>query len=187
MAKFLVEIDPVANPVFDGLRALVVDADDAAGARALGVAYLSGDGCWDGATVTALAAAGAANYAGFRIHIRVSGHTDAKNILDYWYTFGAGATIDAAGAAIAAELVALGGSFVGAAYAAGPPNVLKVAAAAQGIGDHKVSCQIYPPNCNAPFTPMVGAIVDGGVAAADLTITFPDPAAIPCVQKVIRA
>jgi hypothetical protein len=185
MAKYLVELDPTAEPKKNGVRAFIVDADDEAGAKALAASYADGDGPWADSTATALAAAGAANYAGFRINIRVSGHTNAKDILNYSYTYVAAATIDGAGAAIAAELAALGGVFTGAAYDA-PSNTLKVAAAAQGIGDHKLSVEITPPTCSRPFAPLVGAIVDGGAAGADLTVVLTGLAAIPCVQKVIR-
>jgi len=187
MAKFLVVPSSEISPRADGIRAVVVDAANAAEAKLLGCYLSDSDGPWSDSTATDLTAAFAASYIGFKYRIRVSGATvNDPNALDYTYTAPGALTVDQIGALITAELVALGGSWIGSTYN-NATNVLEIAAAAAAIGDRKIQVDITPKNCANPLSTLVGAIVDGtpGGAAA-LSVVLLSPAAIPIVGATIR-
>jgi hypothetical protein len=90
--------------------------------------------------------------------------------------------------ALRATRLALGADFT-IGDPGGSNNILKVADADDGLGDRKISLRVYSgPADNwdievsgfvdngtrgaSPIASMVGAIVDGGVSAADLTVAL---------------
>ena len=89
-------------------------------------------------------------------------------------------TVDEIAAALVTALNGLDG-IANAAYNA-TSNILTVAAAADALGNQKLEVSIIPPGGSASIASLVGAITDGGVAAADLAVVLPaDNAVIPNV------
>jgi len=60
-------------------------------------------------------------------------------------------------------------------------NTLTAAALADGFGDHTLSVKAFPPGGAEPVASLISTIVDGGVAAAVLTVVLAGPTAIPKV------
>jgi hypothetical protein len=60
-------------------------------------------------------------------------------------------------------------------------NVLTVAAIADGIGDHSIEVEAKLPNADGGLSDLVGTVVDGGIAAAVLTVVLTPETAIPAI------
>lgn len=89
-------------------------------------------------------------------------------------------TVDEIAAALVTALNGLDG-IANASYNA-TTNTLTVAGSDDALGDQKLEVSIIPPGGSDSIASLVGAITDGGVAAADLTVVLPaDNAVIPNV------
>jgi hypothetical protein len=60
---------------------------------------------------------------------------------------------------------------------------LTAAAIADGVGDHALVVEAFPPNADLPYASAIGSITDQGVAAAVLTVALDIPTAIPEVLR----
>jgi hypothetical protein len=183
MALYLVSL-PYSSGVGrrDHTKAVVVEADSSAIAKALVAARWDGDGDWSvEATATEIATGVAADMTGFVYRIRVSGEDPGDpDAVDLTYTAGA-VTVDQAGTAIAAALNLLD-NVAGAAYDTGT-NILIIAegSGTDDLGDRTVSVTVTPPNCVGPLASLVSTVVDEGVSTDDLTVVLVAPTAIPSI------
>lgn len=184
MSLFLLTIPAGSVTKFDK-RALVVEADDAATAKAYAEAVHPGP--WGAVTPVTVETA-AATLEGWVCRVRVgpdpTGGPGLPDAVDVSVTGGVGDDWDE----IAADLViALNAtSLISNASYLSP--TLTVAAIADGIGDHSIRVEMTPPSGLKEVPQLVGTIVDGGIAAADLTVAFEiqttNPAIIGTVDRI---
>ena len=154
----------------EGVDTVVVWAENAADARAIAKASSGGDAsdaAW--ALATPVLAATAADLEGWRLRIKVG------DIVDCTVTGAAAATVDTIGDLMVIALNATT-PIANAAYAT---PALEIASIADGIGDEQVTAYFLPPLADTDFgdprvsiPTFLGAIVDGGVAAAALTLAL---------------
>lgn len=178
MPAYIVQPNPGtgASPstVSGGAEGFVVFADSAASAISLCQAHgqFPSDASIAAATVTEVA--DAADLAGYRLRCHLYDPTTLVTVEDVTVTGVTVATIDTIAALMVIALNATT-SIANAVYNAGT-NVLTVAAIADALGDMALEVQFLPPTtANDPTVPIlagVGAIVDEGVAAADVTVTL---------------
>jgi hypothetical protein len=186
MPAYIVEAPAESGQtLMNGNDVLVVFAADAAGAKAVAKALYDGDSdsMWDGATVTAIAAA--ADLEGWTLRLRLYDVGAREPAVDVSVVGAASDTFDLVAADAVTALNALP-SIANAAYNS-TTNVLTVAGSADGLGDHTLVAEWIPPWGVSAFTPFLGTIVDGGVAAADVTLALPaDATAVPDMLKGAR-
>lgn len=165
----------------NGVRGAVVYANNSADAIDFLQSLYGGDldALWEGATVTAVAAA--ADMVGWTLRVVVQ-TPDNDNLYDV-EVIGAGAddTIDEIAALMVTALEAAGGADLTPSYAS---NVLTIAAIADDIGDHHITVEWYAPNSRVAIPGFVLSTVDEGIAGAVLTATFAaDAYTVPAVTK----
>ena len=182
MPAYLVQIDPTAAPLVEGKLNAAVFAEDAAAARLVAASEFNNDknggtgtvspyyeDLWAAATVTEIVEG---DLEGATLRVQVIG---ADPVIDYTVTGAAAATVDTI---CALMVTALNGDaqIAGAAYSAG--NLLTVSDIADALGD--LTLQVDFIHKGASLGAMVGAITDGGIAAAVLTVQMAtDVIAIP--------
>jgi hypothetical protein len=99
---------------------------------------------------------------------------------------GGAGDIDALGLDVAAAINADSGLIAAAAFNSSS-NVLTVAGAGDGIGDHTVTFELIPPGCSGGITAPVGTITDEGVAGAALTVALPaDAYEVPFITSRLK-
>lgn len=174
---------------FEGCDAIAIYATSDADAIAVAKSLYDGDtnAAWDNATVTTMAAA--ANMVGWRLHVKLQSPAgvNVANIT----VVGAGAddTIDeiAALAVIALNATA---AIAAAAYNSGT-QVLTVAQTTDGLGDHSVLAEWFPPAADVQQDVAIPSFVtaksDQGSAGSAVTVTFgADGVAVPKVYGNFR-
>jgi hypothetical protein len=185
MPAYIVQIDPTAAPLVEGNLNAAVFAEDAAAARLAASSLFNNDqntvggggstvspyytALWAAATVTEIVAG---DLEGAILRVQVIG---ADPVIDYSVTGAAAATVDDIGALM---VTALNGDaqIAGAAYSAG--NLLTVSDIADALGD--LTLQVDFTLNGESLGAFVGAITDGGIAAAVLTVQMAaDVIAIP--------
>ena len=185
MPAYLVTLDrnKSGHTIVQGADAMVIFAASATAAKQAAAAKFEGDGlAWlNDSTATEIVAG--TDWQGWTFRVAILGG------------FGTGGdeprtvavvgdetdnTVDEIAAALVTALNGLDG-IDNASYNA-TTNTLTVAAAADALGDQKLEVSIIPPGGSDSIASLVGAITDGGVAAADLTVALPaDNAVIPNV------
>lgn len=171
----------ICRNLVDGADAQVVFAADATTAIQMASAKYDGDGQSWLAEATATALAAATDWIGWAFRIQVTG-TPVDVTVNA--TGAASDTMDEIGALLATALNAT--QIDNASYNAST-NTLTVASAADNLGNRKVQVTITPPNGKSGVPALVGTIVDGGVAAAALTVILPlDAAVIPSVCTPLK-
>lgn len=101
MALYLVEISSIGRTRFDGVKAMVVEADSATVAKALAAAQYEGDADWSTATATEIAAGVASDYEGFTYRVKVGAASAGDpDLIDVSYTGVASDTVDLIGEAL---------------------------------------------------------------------------------------
>jgi hypothetical protein len=94
MALYLVEKeDASGRNDIEGVKAIVLEADDEATAKELAAARVEGDSAWSAATVTEIAAGVAADFEGFTYRLKIGPDptgSEYKNIIDLSETVAAG-------------------------------------------------------------------------------------------------
>ena len=182
MSAFLVSVANSCGKVFrNGANAVLVFAASDTIAKQMASALFDGDGSgFDSADATATEVLAASDWAGWTFNIRVS-NVGAVSVLADATTN----TIDEVGAALVTALNALAG-IANASYNS-TTQVLTIAAIADDIGDEQVYADIIPPGCSDSIAGLVGAIVDGGIAGAALTLALPaDAAVVPSVPVALK-
>lgn len=186
MAFFIVTLDPNkgGRSLRNGANAMVVSAADATAAKQAARAKFEGEGLvWTDATTVATAIAAIADWVGWTVKVAILGGFGASTTDPFEVSAAGDATNNTMDKIAALLVTALNASasIAGAAYDAAT-NILTAAAAADALGDQQLQVQFLPPGSAEPIPALVGAIVDGGVAAAALTVTLPaDAAIIPAV------
>lgn len=185
MPAYLVTLDRTksGHTIVQGADAMVIFAASATAAKQAAAAKYEGDGlAWlNDSTATEIVAG--TDWQGWTFRVSILGGFgtggDEPRTVDV-VGDSTNDTVDEIAAALVTALNALDG-IDNAAYAAAT-NTLTVAAAADALGDQKLEVSIIPPAGASPIASLVGAITDGGVAAADLTVVLPaDNAVIPNV------
>ncbi len=179
---YLVTLAATDRPtVKNGVTAVSVWAEDATDAKAAAQAQGSGgasDAAWTAATATAAAAV--ADLEGWRLRLVLTGAT----VIDVTVTGTPADTLDDIGdlMVIALNATAL---IANSAYAT---PALTISSIADGIGDYTVEAFFMPPLADADweqptvsFPSFLGAIVDGGIAGAALTIQLVPGSASPAL------
>lgn len=168
-----------ARVLVDNIDVLTVYAENDADAIAVAKAQRDGDinALWGAATVTPIVAA--ANMVGWRMRVRVCKPQSGAPITDLYdvTVTGAGSddTLDEIAALMVTALEAAGGAALTPSYNSGT-QVLTVAVIGDGIGDHSVLAEFYPPaanvkqNVNIPG--FIVSQVHQGIAGAVLTVTL---------------
>lgn len=187
MAFFILDNSLARNTV--GPKRLLVEAEDAAAAKAIASSYINGDSGWAGASVTSVPAASTmdadAALTGWTFKIQIAGGA-AQTIdpVEVSVTGDADDDLDDVAGKLVTALNALD-DIGNAAYTA--PD-LTVAAIADGIGDATVYFAAYPPSGDtlndhgALFIAASSPITHEGIAAATLEIEFlADTTAMPSV------
>lgn len=178
MSAYLVKItNPTGKTFKNGANAVLVEAASETLAKQMAASYFDGDGgAWTTDAVVVTAAA-AADWAGWTFTAVILGTVPKV------FTVVADATTNTIDE-IAAALVVLANADAGIANASydSITNVLTVAGSADNLGNLQLQMDITPPGGFSPVAALVGAIVDGGSAAAALTVTLPaDAATVPAV------
>lgn len=178
MADFLVtKSTSPKGPEGDHNRvdAVIVSCDSTTQARTIARAMFGGDSDWPNAG-NPLGALDPGYPARNTWRVRITNPTTGKDLVDVSTT--GHTTTDAAGTALAAALNDKA-EINYAAYNAGT-NVLTVAGAADGVGDHRVTVDVRNsdfPHGNLDF--MYSSIVHLGAAGAALTVTLYQPTTNP--------
>lgn len=170
----------------DGVTALAVMATDAAEAKVVANSYTGKDrpGAWSNATVTEIAATSTA-LVGYSFRFILTDPADDSVAANVTVTGDAtNDTIDEIAALAVTALNAL--SNIAAASYDAATNILTVAGAADGLGDHNLAVHVADPS-GEPIngTVLVGAITDEGVAGAAVTVALKADAGV--VPKVVVA
>jgi hypothetical protein len=84
-----------------------------------------------------------------------------------------------AGTTTAIPLGQIASTHIGQALYTSGTDTLTAATIADGIGDHVLVVEAFPPGGAAPVPQLVSTIVDEGIAAAVLTVVLAGPTAIP--------
>lgn len=185
MPAYLVTLDRTksGHTLVQGADAMVIFAASATAAKQAAAAKFEGDGlAWlNDSTATEIVAG--TDWQGWTFRVAILGGFGTGGDEPRTVAVVGDATdntVDEIAAALVTALNALDG-IANAAYNA-TTNTLTVAAAADALGDQKLEVSIIPPGGSASVASLVGAITDGGVAAADLTVVLPaDNAVIPNV------
>lgn len=187
MGAFLVRLKDshVGHRRADGV---IVSATNSADAIAIAKGLFSSDSpaAWADAEVTSLAdvAANAPGMAGWRLRVCILGTTPLIDV----EVVGTGAndTIDEIAALMVTALNAT--SINGASYTG---QVLTVSDIADNLGDKTLLVEWYPPAAvceeKVAIPGLVVSKVDGGIAGAALTVTFPaDTYVVPTFYKKVQ-
>ncbi len=171
-----------------GGDAMVIFAANATAAKEIAAAKYPGDGAvWatDG-TATEIIAATDFNGWDLRVFIQSGLGAGGADSGEFIVTGDAtNNTIDEIAALMVTALNAHA-DIAGASYDAAT-NILTIAAIADGIGDQQVEVSLTPPGGEGPVPSLMGAITDGGIAGAALTVALPaDAAVIPVVRAVVK-
>jgi len=158
----------------NSVKSMIIEADDSAKAISMANIQDSGDSPWTDATSTTIAAGVASDFLGFVYRVRVEGTAG----LDVSYTGIASDDVDDVGAALVLLLNAT--TINGSSYSS---NTLDVSSIADGLGDKTLQVTATPPSSVDSLSDLVGTVVDGGIAAAALTVDLVIPTAIPAVLK----
>lgn len=185
MPAYLVTLDRTksGHTIVQGADAMVIFAASATAAKQAAAAKFEGDGlAWlNDSTATEIVAG--TDWQGWTFRVAILGGFGTGGDEPRTVAVVGDATdntVDEIAAALVTALNALDG-IANAAYNA-TTNTLTVAAAADAMGDQKLEVSIIPPGGSASIASLVGAITDGGVAAADLTVVLPaDNAVVPNV------
>lgn len=185
MPAYLVTLDrnKSGHTIVQGADAMVIFAASATAAQQAAAAKFEGDGlAWlNDSTATEIVAG--TDWQGWTFRVSIlggfgTGGDEPRTVAVVGDT--TDNTVDEIAAALVTALNGLDG-IANASYDA-TDNILTVAAAADALGDQKLEVSIIPPGGSDSIASLVGAITDGGVAAADLTVVLPaDNAVIPNV------
>lgn len=182
MPGYLVTLDRTkgGRVLKNGANAVVVFAASGAIAKEMAGAAFDGDGSsWTEATATEIAVA--ADWAGWTFRATVA---DVPGAVFEVVADATTNTVDEIGAALV--LLANAHEDIAGAEYNSTTNVLTVAAIADALGDKQLVVEIIPPGGFSSITGLVGAIVDGGIAGAVLTVALPaDAAVIPSVPVAL--
>ena len=185
MPAYLVTLDRTksGHTIVQGADAMVIFAASATAAKQAAAAKFEGDGlAWlNDSTATEIVAG--ADWQGWTFRVSILGGFGTGGNEPRTVAVVGDATDNTVDEIAAALVTALNGldGIANAAYTAAT-NTLTVAAAADALGNQKLEVSIIPPGGSASIASLVGAITDGGVAAADLTVVLPaDNAVIPNV------
>ena len=183
MPAYLVTLDLTKSGYTTKERAtaMVVFAADATTALQMASAHFDGDGQQWVTNGTATAIVAASNWIGwtFRITLVEVGGAAVRQV-SLTSSGASNDTIDEIGAALVVLLNAVSG-IANAAYNS-TTNVLTVAGAADGLGDHRLLVEIIPPGKSEAIAALVGTVVDEGSAGDAVTVALPaDAAVIPSV------
>src|SRR5690606_16026663 len=175
MPAYLVTLDRTksGHTLVHGADAMVVFAASATAAKQAAAAKFDGDGqAWlNDATATEIVAGTDWQGWTFRVSILGGFGTDGDEPRTVTVVGDeTNNTVDKIAAALVTALNGLDG-IDNASYDS-TDNILPVAGAADGLGDQKLEVSIIPPGGSASIDSLVGAITDGGVAAADLTVVL---------------
>lgn len=169
--QYVVTFDPT---MFVGTRnnikSAVVVAETAADAKAMLKSLYGGDSdaAWDNATFTTMAAA--TDLTGWTLHLKIIA-SDETVPVDVSVTGVANDTVDTLAAAAVTALNATA-PIANASYN-GSTNVLSVAGAADGLGDHRLIAEMYAPGqVQVPVPGFIGSIVQSGASGAALTVAL---------------
>ena len=185
MPAYLVTLDrnKSGHTLVQGADAMVIFAASATAAKQAAAAKFEGDGlAWlNDSTATEIVAG--TDWQGWTFRVAILGGFGTGGDEPRTVAVVGDATdntVDEIAAALVVALNALDG-IANAAYNA-TTNTLTVAGTADALGDQKLEVSIIPPGGSASIASLVGTIMDGGVAAADLTVRLPaDHAVIPNV------
>ena len=185
MPAYLVTLDRTksGHTIVQGADAMVIFAASATAAKQAAAAKFEGDGlAWlNDSTATEIVAG--TDWQGWTFRVAILGGFGTGGDEPRTVAVVGDATDNTVDEIAAALVTALNGldGIANAAYNA-TSNTLTVAAAADALGNQKLEVSISPPGGSASIASLVGAITDGGVAAADLTVVLPaDNAVIPNV------
>lgn len=185
MPAYLVTLDRTksGHTIVQGADAMVTFAASATAAKQAAAAKFEGDGlAWlNDSTATEIVAG--TDWQGWTFRVAILGGFGTGGDEPRTVAVVGDATDNTVDEIAAALVTALNGldGIANAAYNA-TSNILTVAAAADALGNQKLEVSIIPPGGSASIASLVGAITDGGVAAADLTVVLPaDNAVIPNV------
>ena len=185
MPAYLVTMDRTksGHTIVQGADAMVIFAASATAAKQAAAAKFEGDGlAWlNDSTATEIVAG--TDWQGWTFRVAILGGFGTGGDEPRTVAVVGDATDNTVDEIAAALVTALNGldGIANAAYNA-TSNTLTVAAAADALGNQKLEVSIIPPGGSASIASLVGAITDGGVAAADLTVVLPaDNAVIPNV------
>lgn len=185
MPAYLVTLDRTksGHTIVQGADAMVIFAASATAAKQAAAAKFEGDGlAWlNDSTATEIVAG--TDWQGWTFRVAILGGFGTGGDEPRTVAVVGDATDNTVDEIAAALVTALNGldGIANAAYNA-TSNILTVAAAADALGNQKLEVSIIPPGGSASIASLVGAITDGGVAAADLTVVLPaDNAVIPNV------
>jgi hypothetical protein len=194
MATYIAQLSVPTNgrQKFDGL---IVQANSDTQAREV-CASMKDDVSWLTANLCDLTNNGFGDgLRGYRYHLvveRKAGDPQAGNLIDIVVKGLSGWGLEEMGTALKNALratrLALGADFT-IGDPGGSNNILKVADADDGLGDRKISMRVYGGPANnwdiemsgfvdngtrgaSPIVSMVGAIIDGGLTAADLSVAL---------------
>jgi len=176
MALFKVVLQSGAFTTLGGNNAMIVEADNAADAKAAAMNYSGDDAApWDQAVATEITPD--ATFAGLRLEVRIT--ADADNgfdedvVIDYTVPEGASAdTVDEIGALLVAEMNAHA-DLAGVTYTSGSDTVTIVEA--NNVGLSAISAKVYATGAAGEYevtgmAPTVGAV--GLDASSDRTIVL---------------
>jgi hypothetical protein len=168
-----------------GVDRCLVFAEDAAMALEMAQSLNSqgGNANWAAGTATAITAP--TDFTGWRCQIVIS-DTSNSEVVNVTYTGIASDGIDEIGDALVILLNATA-PIAGSLYT-GATQTLTIAAIADGIGDHSVIVNFFPPASNGgqdvSITEYLSTLTDEGIAAADLTQVFVGDTVVVCSVPV---
>lgn len=185
--KYIVCFNPnMAVGSRNGVKSAIVVAESSADAIDALQARFGGDSdaAWEGATATAIAAG--SNWLGWTLRCEIV-KPDGTVLVDV-SVVGAGSD-DSFDEIAALMVIALNATaaLANAAYNSST-QVLSVAGAGDGKGDHELNVWFYPAGERVVSLPgAFGSIVDGGSAGSALTFTFAaDAYAVPAITGTFR-
>jgi hypothetical protein len=184
MPAYLVELPVTGGRTLPGGHdKFIVFAHDDADAKDIVKDQFSGDSdaLVSAATVTEVVAATELENFSLRVAI-----LDSDPVVDVTVVGVDGATVDTIAALAVTALNAL--SSISAAAYNSTTQVLTVAGVADELGDKTLLVEFYGPNGRATIAGFVGAVVDGGAAEDELTVTLAADARVkPIVLASLKA
>jgi len=183
MALFLLTLPAEIGTAYDK-KAVVVEADDAATAKAM--AESLHDGPWLGSSATTIAAQ-SDDLAGWTCRVRIGPDpTDSdafEDIVDVSVVAVATDDIDDVGGDLVTALNATA-EVANASYST-PTLTIAAGSGGDDLGDHSVRVEMTPPGGSKPVAEMIGTITDGGDATDDLTVVLDAQTAVPNIQATV--
>jgi hypothetical protein len=159
------------------INGVVVYAEDATQAKEAAAALFGGDSAWSGSTATAIAAP--SNYSGWTLRLRLQAPGALPGVYAIDVSVLGDATNDTIDELAALAVTALNATVINAAAYNTTTQVLTVAGAADNLGNHLLTAEFTHPDFELPVASLVSSKVDGGVVAADVTVTLRADAIIP--------